>query len=100
MAFTPEKPERPQDLICYCDPDENQTIGFFYDSEDGLFYREKNEWVSILEEDFNDLDLDGISIYVKPSFTSVYDKAEKQNEIITIDTVYEYESIPKDLEQE
>ena len=49
MAFTPNKPERPQDLVCYCDPDKDQAITIFYDSADGLFYRDKGQWKEITD---------------------------------------------------
>ncbi len=97
MAFTPNKPERPQDLVCYCNPDTDQAITIFYDSADGLFYRDKGQWKEITPEDDWEFDLDGtVSFYVDPAFISVYDSADMEDYAVPIELVAEYESVPKE----
>lgn len=99
MAFTPDKPEFPQDLVCYCNPDKNQAITIFYDSADGLFYRDKGQWKEITPEDDWEFDLDGtISFYVDPAFIPVYDEADINDLAVPIEMVAEYESAPKEKE--
>ena len=99
MAFSPEKPERPQDLICYCDPDIDQAITIFYDSADGVFYRDKGQWKEITDEDNWEFDLDGtISFYVDPAVMPVYDEADMQDFAVPIEMVAEYESATKETE--
>jgi hypothetical protein len=97
MAFSPNKPERPQDLVCVCDPDINQAITIFYDSGEGLFYRDKGQWKEILEEDDWEFDLDGtVSFYVDPIFIAVYDSADMEDYAVPIDLVAEYQSAPNE----
>ena len=99
MAFSPNKPERPQDLICVCNPDIDQAITIFYDSADGLFYRDKGQWKEITPEDDWEFDLDGtISFYVDPAFIPVYDSADMEDYAVPIELVAEYESVPKETE--
>jgi len=97
MAFSPNKPERPQDLVCVCDPDINQAITIFYDSGEGLFYRDKGQWKEILEEDDWEFDLDGtVSFYVDPTFIAVYDSADMGDYAVPIDLVAKYQSAPNE----
>jgi len=97
MAFSPNKPERPQDLVCVCDPDINQAITIFYDYGEGLFYRDKGQWKEILEEDDWEFDLDGtVSFYVDPTFIVVYDSADMEDYAVPIDLVAEYQSAPNE----
>ena len=99
MAFTPEKPDFPQDLTCHCDTDLNQAAILTYESDDGLFYRDNFEWKEITEEDDWELDFDGlIVVYVDPAFIAVYDEAEKQDTAIPIDEVLKYESVGPETE--
>jgi len=97
MAFTPEKPELPQDLVCYCDPEEDQAFVLMYESDDGLFYRDKGEWKEITPEDDWEFDLDGlITVYVDPAFIEVYDEADSEDLAISIEDVVKYESAAPD----
>ena len=99
MAFTPDKPEFPQDLICHCDPDMNQVAILTYQSDDGLFYRDNSEWKEISKEDDWEFDFDGlIIVYVYPAFISVYDEAEEKDLALPIEEVVKYESVRLETE--
>jgi hypothetical protein len=99
--FSPENLERPQDLICYCDPDTDQAITIFYDSADGLFYRDQGQWKVISDDDDWEFDLDGtISFFVDPSFIPIYDEADMMGAIVPIEIVAKYELIGKETIQE
>lgn len=99
MAFTPDKPENPQDLICYCDTDIDQAAILTYESDDGFFYRDNFEWKEITPEDDWELDFDGlIRVYVDPAFIAAYDEAEKQDLPISIEEVMKYESAGPETE--
>lgn len=94
MAFTPESPEFPEDLFCFCDPDADEAVVLMYESDDGLFYRDKGEWKEITEEDDWEFDLDGlIVVYVDPAFIQVYDQADAEDLVIPVEDVVEYESV-------
>lgn len=93
MAFTPENPEFPEDLFCFCDPDENEAVVLMYESDDGLFYRDKGDWKEISPEDDWEFDLDGlIVIYVDPAFIPVYDEGDAEDLAIPAEVVLKYES--------
>jgi len=99
MAFTPDKPEFPQDLVCYCDTEINQAAILTYESDDGLFYRDNFEWKEITEEDDWELDFDGlIVVYVDSAFIAVYDEGEREDLAIPIDEVLKYESVGPETE--
>jgi hypothetical protein len=99
MAFTPNKPENPKDLICYCDTDIDQAAILTYESDDGFFYRDNFEWKEITPEDDWELDFDGlIRVYIDSAFIAVYDEAEKQDLAISIDEVMKYESVGPETE--
>jgi hypothetical protein len=88
-------------LICYCDPDTDQAITIFYDSADGLFYRDQGQWKVISDDDDWEFDLDGtISFFVDPSFIPIYDEADMMGAIVPIEIVAKYESIGKETIQE
>jgi hypothetical protein len=94
MAFTPEKPENPRDLYVYGDDDIDQAAILMYDSDEGLFYRDKKKWNQITKEDDWEFDIDGLIVfYVDPSFTARYDEAETADEPISLEEVAKYESI-------
>jgi hypothetical protein len=94
MTFTPDKPELPVDLACWCDPDTSQSYMLFYNCDEGTFYRHEEKWIKKNREDNWDFDLDGlITIYVGPAFIPVYDKAEADNAVLPIEEVVKYESI-------
>jgi hypothetical protein len=94
MAFTPENPEFPEDLYVFIDPDKDDAVYvLMYESDDGLFYRDKGQWKEITQEDDWEFDLDGlIDINVDPAFTEVYDKADAEDIAIFVDDVMEYAS--------
>ena len=99
MAFTPDKPENSDDLMVFCDSNEDEIVIFMYDAgEEGLFYRYEGQWKELLSpEDQYSVDLDNLScIYVIPEFTEVYDEAESLKEIIPISEVLEYKSVDID----
>lgn len=102
MAFSPEKPSSPEDLMVYCDGEADEIVIFIYDAdEDGMFYRYEGEWRELLSpEDEYDINLDDlILVYVDPAFIPVYDEAEELDEIIPVSEVLEYESTgPEDWE--
>jgi hypothetical protein len=100
MAFTPENPEFPEDLFCFCDPDADEAVVLMYESDDGLFYRDKGQWKEITEEDNWEFDLDGlIIIYVDPAFIPVYDEADAEDLAIPVEDVLKYESMePEETE--
>jgi hypothetical protein len=104
MAFSPNRPENSDDLMVFCDVEEDDIVIFIYDSgEEGLFYRYLGEWREMLgpEDDYS-IDLDDLSlIYVTPDFIPVFDEAEELEEIIPISEVLEYKSVDiDDLEDE
>jgi hypothetical protein len=93
MAFSPEKPENPRDLFVYGDDEIDQAAILMYDSDDGLFYRDKGNWNEITQEDDWEFDTDGLIIfYVDPAFITRYDEAETANEPISLEEVTKYES--------
>jgi len=94
MAFTPENPEFPEDLYVFIDPDKDDAVYvLMYESDDGLFYRDKGQWKEITQEDDWEFDLDGlIDINVGPAFIEVYDKADAEDIAIFVDDVMEYAS--------
>ena len=94
MAFTPENPEFPEDLYVFIDPDKDDAVYvLMYESDDGLFYRDKGQWKEITQEDDWEFDLDGlIDINVDPAFTEIYDKADAEDIAIFVDDVMEYAS--------
>lgn len=100
MAFTPENPEFPEDLFCFCDPDADEAVVLMYESDDGLFYRDKGDWKEISPEDDSEFDLDGlIIIYVDSAFTAVYDEADVEDSVIPVEEVLKYESMePEEAE--
>ena len=100
MAFTPEKPEFPEDLFCFCDPDLDEAVILVYESDEGLFYRDKGQWKEMSQEDDWEFDLDGlIVIYVDPAFTAVYDEADAEDLAIPVEDVAKYESMePEETE--
>jgi len=100
MAFTPEKPEFPEDLFCFCDPDLDEAVILVYESDEGLFYRDKGQWKEMSQEDDWEFDLDGlIVIYVDPAFIAVYDEADAEDLAIPVEDVLEYESVePEETE--
>jgi hypothetical protein len=99
MAFSPENPEFPTDLICHCDTDLDEAAFLTYQSDDGDFYRDKGQWKEISLEDDWELDFDGlIIVYVDPAFISVYDEADEQDLAIPIEEVVKYESVSPETE--
>lgn len=99
MAFTPEKPNSPKDLICHCDPDIDQAAILTYQSDDGLFYRDELQWKEMTSEDDWEFDFDGlIVVYVDPAFIAAYDEAETQDLAIPIEDVVKYESVGPETE--
>jgi hypothetical protein len=93
MPFTPENPDNPRDLLVHCDDEIDQAAILMYDSDVGLFYRDKGSWHEITEEDDWEFDLDGLIIfYVVPAFINRYDEAEVADEPISLEEVSKYES--------
>jgi nuclear transport factor 2 (NTF2) superfamily protein len=93
MAFTPENPEFPEDLYVFVDPDKDAVYVLMYESDDGLFYRDKGQWKEITEEDNWEFDLDGlIDINVDPAFIELYDKADAEDWALSTEEVLKYES--------
>ena len=92
MAFTPESPEEPTDLMAMYDDTLDEVAVLLYVCDQGSFYRDNAKWVAILDTDETTVDLEGLVVaYVTPAFIPVYDEAEKANEAIDIDEVHEYE---------
>jgi hypothetical protein len=93
MPFTPEKPDNPRDLFVFCDDEIDQAAILMYDSDVGLFYRDKGKWNKITEDDDWEFDLDCLIVfYVLPTFTNRYDEAEAADEPISLEEVSKYES--------
>lgn len=93
MAFTPDKPENKEDLVCFYDTELNEQAFLMYENESEVFYRNNGEWVAIQDSDKTQPDLDGlIMVYVDPAFTPVYDEAQKANEAMSLEEVEQYES--------
>ena len=94
MTFSPNKPELPTDLICWCDTDINQAALLIYTSDEGDFYRNENIWKEISPDSDWEFDFDGlITVCVDPSFIPIYDKAEADNSELPIEEVVKYESV-------
>ena len=99
MTFSPDKPELPTDLICWCDSDKNQAAWLIYTSDEGDFYRNESTWKEISSESDWELDLDTlVPVYVTSAFISVYDKAEEENDDLFVEEVLKYKTA--ELEQE
>ena len=99
MTFSPDKPELPTDLICWCDTDKNQAAWLIYTSDEGDFYRNEGTWKEISSESDWQLDLDTlVPVYVTPALIPVYDKAEEENDNFFIEDVFKYKTA--DLGQE
>ena len=94
MTFSPDKPELPTDLICWCDTDKNQAAWLIYTSDEGDFYRNEGTWKEISSESDWEFDFDGlVPVYVTPALIPVYDKAEADNSELPIEEVVKYESV-------
>lgn len=89
MTFTPEKPERITDLWAQVDPASDEVVTIYYNSDEGLFYREDGNWVEMTgpspEEDEDD-----IIYFVKPEFVAAYDESEKAGEAINTENLKQY----------
>lgn len=93
MTFRPENPELKQDLYALFDDEINEVAVLIYESDEGLFYRNKGEWKELSNEDDTELDMDGlIVIYVNPDFINVYDDAEAGDEAIDFNELKQYQS--------
>lgn len=93
MAFTPEKPEFPEDLYVFIDPEKDAVFVLMYESDEGLFYRYQGEWREISEEDDWEFDLDGlIDVNVDPAFIQLYDQADAEDFALSGEDVAKYES--------
>jgi len=102
MAFNPEKPELKEDLYALFDDELNEVAVLIYESDEGVFYRNEEQWKELSEEDETEFDFDSlIVIYVSPDFIPVYDEAESNNEGIPLDELKEYESVdPNEVSEE
>ena len=93
MAFRPENPEFEEDLYVLFDDEINETVVLIYESDEGVFYRNEEQWKELSNEDDTEFDFDGLIVmYVDPAFIPVYDEAEGLDEAIAFDEVKEYES--------
>jgi hypothetical protein len=85
MAFTPENPDNPQDLMATFGL-ENTLTGFIYTSDEGSFSRINGEWVP-LNATTMPVGSGAMLVFVKPEFVQEYDARMLYREYPTYDEI-------------
>jgi len=85
MAFTPENPDNPQDLMATFGL-ENTLTGLIYTSDEGSFSRINGEWVSLTDTTMP-VGSGAMLVFVKPEFIQEYDARMMYREYPTYDEV-------------
>lgn len=94
LAFSPNAPAQDDNLYAAVDGETNEVKYLVYSSEAGMFTRSNAGWFKLPVDDES---LDGLEVHeVTPKFISVYDKAERADEVLTSDDTAEYESPAKE----